>query len=224
MLFIIPDLLDRAALDKVRQLLGQSEFVDGRVSAGAGSNYQKNNLQAKPDDRNSLQARDIVAQKLTSHPMFNTLAVPRRVRPVTFNLYREGMYYKDHTDHSILPGNPPVRGDLSMTLFLSDPGSYQGGELVIHCDGPQKQQFKLPAGQAIVYDACTMHRVNTVTAGERLGAVTAIESLIHDATQRDIMGEVARLTRWVQDVAPQTEQERRASKIYVNLLRLWSQT
>jgi len=224
MMFFIPKLLIGQQLQAVKQLLSNTQFVDGKSTAGAGSDYQKNNLQADPQDKNCQQAQQIIQQVLAGNAKFRTLTVPRKVKPVTFNIYRENMYYRDHTDHSILPGNPRLRGDLSMTLFLSEPDSYQGGELVVDSDGVRATSVKLAMGDAVIYDACTMHRVNTVTAGERLAAVTSIESMIVDAHQREIIGEVAQLTRWVQDRAPQSAEERRASKIYVNLLRMWSQT
>ncbi len=224
MMFFIPNLLAGQQLQTVRQLLEKPQFVDGKLSAGAGSDYQKNNLQANEKDENVRQAQLIIQQVLAANGKFRTLTVPRKVRPVTFNLYRENMYYRDHTDHSILPGNPPVRGDLSMTLFLSDPESYAGGELVVDSDGVRPVNVKLPLGHAVIYDACTMHRVNTVTSGERLAAVTSIESMINNSQQRELIGELAQLTRWVQDRAPQSAEERRANKIYANLLRMWSQT
>lgn len=224
MMFVIPNLLTTQQVQQVKEILGKAQYVDGKTSAGGASDYQKNNLQVSPDDESCRPAQQLIQQALSANGKFRTLAVPRRVRPVTFNLYREGMYYRDHTDHSMLPGNPPVRGDLSMTLFLSEPDSYAGGELVVNCDGPEAVSIKLPQGHVVIYDACTMHRVNTVTSGERLGAVTTIESMISDGHRRDLIGEVAQLTRWVQDNAPQSAEERRANKIYANLLRMWSQT
>lgn len=223
-MFFIPNLLTAQQAQAVRQLLSKARFEDGKLSAGAGSDYQKNNLQADTEDENCRQAQLIIQKTLAANAQFRTLAAPRKVRPVTFNLYRENMYYRDHTDHSILPGNPMVRGDLSMTLFLSEPDSYAGGELVVDCDSERAVSIKLPLGHAVIYDACTMHRVNTVTSGERLGAVTSIESMINNPMQRELIGELAQLTRWVQDQAPQSKAERRANKIYANLLRMWSET
>lgn len=224
MMFFIPNLLNPEQIRSVKDILAKAQFVDGKSTAGAGSDYQKKNLQASPDDESCRPAQQLIQQALASNGKFRTLAIPRRVRPVTFNCYREDMYYRDHTDHSILPGNPPIRGDLSMTLFLSEPTSYAGGELIVNSDGEQAVSVKLPIGHAVIYDACTMHRVNTVTSGERLAAVTSIESMVVDSQQRDLIGEVAQLTRWVQDKAPQSAEERRANKIYANLLRMWSQT
>lgn len=219
-MFIIPDLVNATELQQLQALLAQVQFVDGRDTAAAGA-YQKNNLQASGPADVLNQAQRLVAQALERHPKFRVLAMPRRVRPVTFNCYETGMYYLDHTDHALLPGTPVVRGDLSMTLFLSDPGSYQGGELVINSDGPESLNVKLPLGHAVVYSAATMHRVNPVTAGRRLGAVTVIESLISEPREREMLGEMAQLLRWVQDTAPRSAEERRANKIYANLMRMW---
>lgn len=224
MMFIIPRLVSGTALRQLQNQLQAGQFVDGGFSAGAAASYQKKNLQNNPQDQQLAAAADKVRELLEQHPMFRTMAIPRRVRSIVFNIYREGMYYRDHTDHSILPGRPPFRGDMSMTLFLSDPDSYTGGELVVNSDGPHEVSVKLPAGHAVVYDANTMHRVNTVTSGERYAAITTIESMISETAKREIVAEMAQLTVWVQDNAAQTEHERRASKIYANLLRMWSQT
>lgn len=219
-MFIIPDLISPAERQQLVALLQQVEFVDGRETA-AGSAYQKNNLQAGGPKELVQQAQRLVQGALDRHPKFRVLAMPRRVRPVTFNRYDEGMYYRDHTDHALLPATPVVRGDLSMTLFLSDPQSYEGGELIMNSDNDSQMAVKLPAGHAVVYSAATMHRVNTVTKGARLGAVTVIESLVSNAAERELIGEMAQLVRWVQDTAPQSVEERRASKIYANLMRMW---
>ncbi|MCG8466042.1 MAG: Fe2+-dependent dioxygenase [Xanthomonadales bacterium] len=219
-MFFIPDLISPAERQQLTALMQQIQFVDGRSTA-AGASYQKNNLQAGGPAEAVQQAQRMVQAALDRHPKFRVLTMPRRVRPVTFNRYDEGMFYRDHTDHALLPANPVVRGDLSMTLFLSEPASYDGGELVINSDREDKVEVKLPAGHAVVYSAATMHRVNTVTRGSRVGAVTVIESLINNAAERELLGEMAQLVRWVQDNAPQSAEERRASKIYANLMRMW---
>lgn len=223
-MFIIPELLKGEQLTQVQQLIRAGRFLDGSQTAGASSNYQKNNLQGDPNDGQLQQAQQIIYQALTTHPKFRVLAVPKTVRPVTFNRYDEGMYYHEHMDYAIIPGNPPVRGDISTTVFLNNPEDYDGGELIINCDDPQPQTVKLPAGHAVVYSGATMHKVTPVTRGSRWGAVTTIESMIRDPAKRQLVGEVAQLTRWVQDVAARTPQEKLANKIYVNLLRQWSDT
>lgn len=219
-MFIVPDLLTAADRSRLLSILQRVEFGDGRTTA-AGAAYQKNNLQAQGPAEAVQEAQRLLQGALDRHPKFRVLAMPRRVKPMTFNRYDQGMYYQDHTDHALLPATPVVRGDLSMTVFLSDPATYDGGELVINSDRPDSKEVKLPVGQAVVYSAATMHRVNPVTRGSRLGAVTVIESLVRDPEERELLGEMAQLVRWVQDKAPQSVEERRAGKIYANLMRLW---
>jgi len=223
-MFIIPDVLNPDELAQVRELMDQMQWQEGSQTAGAGSNYQKHNLQGDPTHPAVQQGQQLVYQALLRNPRFKILAVPKKVRPITFNRYDEGMEYGDHMDHPILPGEQQIRGDISLTVFISDPADYDGGELVVRSDMADSQTVKLDAGQAVVYSAATLHRVNPVTRGSRLAAVTTAESMIHDEYQRQLIGEVAQLTRWVQDIAPKTPQERRANKIYANLLRLWSET
>jgi PKHD-type hydroxylase len=220
-MFTIPDVLNPEELAQVRQLLSDCSFVDGKTTAGTGSNYQKNNLQGDPNDSAVQQAQEIIHAALSRHPKFRILAVPRVVRHMTVNRYDVGMYYDEHMDHAVLSGTPQIRGDMSATVFLSDPQDYDGGEMLINTDAENPEKVKLPAGHAVVYSAATMHRVTPVTRGSRLGAVTTIESMIRDPVKRQLMGEVSQLTRWVQDVAARSPQERMANKIYVNLMRLW---
>ena len=221
-MFVIPDLLNAQQVAEIRQLLSQAQFSDGRETAGPGSRSVKNNLQGDPNDPNIQQAQQIVYGALTQNPQYRILAVPRIVRPMTFNRYDEGMFYGDHMDHPLLQGNPPARGDVSTTVFFSSPDEYEGGELVINSESPEAQRVKLPAGHAVCYSAGTLHRVEPVASGSRLAAVTVAESRIQDVAKREIYSDVAQLTRWVQDVAAGTPQERLANKIYNNLMRLWA--
>lgn len=221
-MFVIPDLLSASQVGEIRELLARSRFSDGRETAGPGSRSVKNNLQGDPSDEHIQQAQQIVHGALTSNAQYRIMAVPRIVRPMTFNRYDEGMFYGDHMDHPLLQGNPPARGDVSTTVFFSGPDEYDGGELVIHSDAPQAQRVKLPAGHAVCYSAGTLHRVEPVTRGSRLAAVTVAESRIQDVALREIYSDVAQLTRWVQDVAAGTPQERLANKVFNNLMRLWA--
>lgn len=220
-MFIIPDLLDRDALQRIRAQLAEARFVDGRQTAGPGSRNLKNNLQGDPSDPHIQDVQKQVHERLTAHPQYRVLAVPRIVRPMTVNRYDEGMFYGDHMDHPLLAGEPPARGDISTTVFFSEPDEYDGGELVVNSRFGEPQLFKLPAGQAVCYPAGTLHRVNAVTRGSRLAAVTVAESRIQDITRREIFSDLTQLTRWVQDVAAGTPQERLANKVYNNLMRLW---
>lgn len=221
-MFIIPELLDAEQCGELRELLRQARFAEGKQTAGPGSSGVKNNLQADPSDPHIQQAQQIVHAALTANPKYRILAVPRIVRPLTFNRYDEGMYYGEHMDHPLLAGDPPARGDVSTTVFLSSPDEYEGGELVINTDSGEPARIKLPAGHAVCYSAGTLHQVTPVIRGSRLAAVTVAESRIQDVIRREIYSDVAQLTRWVQDVAGGTPQERLAKKVYNNLMRLWA--
>lgn len=220
-MFVIPDLLDAAQCRHIRTLLAEARFVDGRQTAGPGSRGLKNNLQGDPADPRVQEVQKLVHERLTGHPQYRIFAVPRIVRPMTINRYDVGMSYGDHLDHPLLAGDPPARGDISTTVFFTAPEDYEGGELVVNSQFGEPKMFKLAAGQAVCYPAGTLHRVNPVTRGSRLAAVTVAESRIQDAAVREIFSDLAQLTRWVQDVAAGTPQERLANKVYNNLMRLW---
>ena len=220
-MFIIPDLLNEGQLEHIRGLLTTPDFTDGKQSAGPGSRNVKNNLQGAPANPQIQEVQNLIHQALTSNPQYRILVVPRVVRPMTVNRYDEGMFYGDHLDHPLLAGEPPARGDISTTVFINSPDDYDGGELVINSQAQEAATIKLPAGHAVCYSAGTLHRVNTVTRGMRLAAVTVAESRIKDAAQREIFSDLTQLTRWVQDVAAGTPHERLANKVYNNLMRRW---
>ncbi|MDZ4729673.1 MAG: Fe2+-dependent dioxygenase [Xanthomonadales bacterium] len=222
-MFIIPDLLSSEQCRNIRELLVNAQFLDGKQTAGPGSSRVKNNLQGSPADPAIQQVQMLVHERLVAHPQYRILAVPRIVRPMTVNRYDVGMYYGDHLDHPLLAGEPPARGDISTTVFLSSPEEYEGGELVINSIHGEPVSIKLPAGQAVCYPAGTLHRVNPVTKGSRLAAVTVAESRIQDDTRRELFSDVSQLTRWVQDIAAGSPQERLANKIYNKLMRMWCQ-
>ena len=220
-MFIIAELLDRKQCLQLAQLLAEAKFLEGGLTAGPGSQSVKRNLQGDPADPRIQQAQKLIHDRLLANPQYRIMAVPRIVRPMTINRYDVGMHYGDHLDHPLLAGEPPARGDIATTVFISEPDAYDGGELVINSLSPDPDVIKLPAGHAVCYPAGTLHRVNPVTRGSRLAAVTVAESRIQDTDKREIFSDVSQLTRWVQDTAAGTTQERLANKVYNNLMRLW---
>lgn len=222
MFFVIPDLLAADEVRRVREKLDSGNFMQGAGTSANPATSAKNNLQISYDDSSQDAARQIVEAGFARNPMFQFLALPKKVAKPTFNRYDVGMYYKDHIDHAIIGGADKVRGDVSSTVFLTDPRQYQGGELVLHFDG-QEIPVKLEAGQAVVYSATMMHRVNTVTEGSRIAAVTSIQSTIKSDEQRDLMGDLARIMRWTQDIAPNAPENQTLMRVYNNLLRMWAE-
>lgn len=221
MLLAIPDVLTADELQRLREGVRQARYDSGKLTAGEGSRSRKHNLQISEADPALPELRRVVTDALTRNPMFQFLVLPKKVMPLLFNCYKEGMYYQDHVDFALTGGAEKLRTDLSMTLFLSAAAEYDGGELVFELDdGPRS--VKLEQGQAIVYPSGTVHRVNPVTRGARYAAVTTIQSFVRDDAKRQALADVMRLARWVQDAAPQSDEARLANKLHANLLRMWA--
>jgi len=197
---------------------GQLRFVDGKLSNPA--NISKDNLQADYTDPRNAEATNILAAALARSVPFMEFAMPRRVAPPQMLRYGPGMKYGAHGDSALMPvGATPLRSDLSCTIFISDPASYQGGELVIHL-GTRPVAIKGRPGSAVVYPSTQLHEVRPVQAGMRMVAITFIESLVSDEhcrTQLYEIGEVLALEglkmSWLNRV--------RLELVQQNLKRMW---
>ena len=222
MLLAIDNVLTAEEVRTVRTQIETLDFADGTKTAGPGSRSRKNNLQLADDERTQA-VRGFVRDALLRHQLFQFLALPQRIMTPMFNRYDVGMYYQDHVDFPLLGPPPPMRADLSVTLFLSAPEEYDGGELVIRT-GYGDQAVKLSSGAAVVYPAYYIHRVEPVRRGALLAAITTVQSAIREEPKRDLVADFVRLMRWVQDVAPQSEEARLVNKIHANLIRLWAET
>lgn len=190
----IRNLLPPALVGELREALlaDSAPWVDGRQSVGRDGVKKRNReIAADAPLRSELSARidAHIRGPLTNETLaFRHLCDPRRWIPFLFSRTGPGGGYRDHMDSNVMFRGTPeeMRSDLSMTIFLSDPGSYQGGELVIDSDMAYAPTFKLSAGSAVLYATNSVHRVAEVTAGERLVAVTWIESRIADPHIRQI--------------------------------------
>jgi PKHD-type hydroxylase len=223
MLLAFHDVLTAEEVRTLRTELASLPFVEGARTAGPGSRSRKNNVQLSDTDPRATAARAFVRDALSRNQAFQFLVLPQRIMTPMFNRYDVGMYYEDHVDFPLLGPPPPLRADLSVTLFLSSPDEYEGGELVIRT-GYGDQTVKLPAGAAVVYPAYYIHRVEPVARGSRWAAITTVQSAIREESRRDLIADLVRLMRWVQDVAPLSEEARLVNKIHANLLRLWAET
>ena len=132
MLLAIPGVLNAAQLDKIRESLAEARFVDGRLTAGRAAARVKNNEELEPDPRIHQRITRIAMSALGHNADFRNAALPHRMADFIVARYQPGMTYGDHVDDPIM-GNagPRFRSDVSMTLFLNPPESYDGGELVI---------------------------------------------------------------------------------------------
>src|SRR5262245_38102654 len=181
MILAVSDVLSAADITALRDGLAQAPFAPGDSTAGWSARLVKSNLQAS--DSPQVEAlRSLVRTRLMEHPVFALATRPKTIVGPLFARYRTGHAYGTHVDNALIDG---ARTDVSFTLFLSDPTSYDGGELVI--DTPSGEEaFKLAAGSGVTYPAATLHRVMPVTRGERLAAAGWVRSHLRDPAQREL--------------------------------------
>jgi len=226
MMVVIPDVLTPAEARRCRELLEQAQWADGRQTAGHIAARAKNNEQLADDDPLAEQIGSLILERLGANSRFIAAALPLKVLPPRFNRYTGDGSYGDHTDNAIfgIPGSPErVRGDLSATLFLSEPDSYDGGDLMIRGEFA-RHRVKLPAGHIVLYSARTLHHVTPVTRGARYAAFFWIQSLVREDSRRSLLLE---LDNTIQDLAaasPDSAAAVRLTGIYHNLLREWAIT
>ncbi|MBB1088733.1 Fe2+-dependent dioxygenase [Lysobacter sp. SG-8] len=222
---MLPNVLTAAELQAVRELVPQVGFGDGRAT-NPGSQV-KHNLQAPQDDPANARIAQIAREALFRNPDLRSFAQPRSMARLTTVRYEPGMDYGWHVDEALFPSQPPIRSDLSCTLFLNDPDEYEGGALTIQMGG-QELAYKLDAGSAILYPSTTIHRVSPVSRGVRIAAITWLHSWIADGQQRELMVQIDEARALVARGAVGQEQQMRLQvlleSLRANLFRMWSDT
>lgn len=184
----IPDLLTSAEVAELRTIAARLNFVDGRLSNP--NSTVKNNLHADRADPGEARSSEIMGRALGRDERFIAFAFPKRMAPPVLTRHQPGMRYGDHADAAFLPlGARPLRSDLSCTIFLSEPSTYDGGELSVRM-GTRAVDFKPAPGGAVVYPSTTIHQVKPVTRGERLVGITFVESEIVDRVYRELLYEL----------------------------------
>lgn len=226
MLLTIDNFLTADEVSRFRENLRTAPWVDGRTNAGTLSAHVKNNEQV---DHRSTVARTLANEllaKLGHHPRFVAAALPHRIEPPRFNRYRDRQAFGVHVDGAIMPlqgTNDVLRSDLSVTLFLTDPLDYDGGELTIETQFGA-QEVKLAAGDLVLYSSSSLHRVQPVTRGERVCAFFWVQSMVRDDQQRALLFD---LDRTIQSItattAPDNPDLLRLTGIYHNLVRRWAE-
>ena len=226
MLVCIPDVLSKAEVARFRSALDSAPWEDGRSTAGAQSALVKKNEQLPPDGALARVLGEQVIKAITANPVFISAAVPLRIFPPLFNRYGIGQHFGLHVDNSVrgdrLTGLR-IRTDLSVTLFLSEPEDYDGGELVVE-DHYGAQRVKLPAGHLVLYPATSLHAVTAITRGVRVASFFWLQSMIRQAEARRmifeldtaIQGLVGRLDRNDPEIV-------RLSGLYHNMIRHWAE-
>lgn len=231
MLLHVPQVLTTDELDFCRRTVMSAPWVDGRLTAGTQSSQVKNNRQLEEGLPESVDAREVVLAALKRNALFFSAALPKKIYPPLFNRYDgDTNSFGNHIDNAIRGKSHTdwVRTDLSMTLFLTEPDEYEGGELIIDEIYGQKE-IKLAAGDMILYPSSSVHRVQAVTGGSRVCMFTWLESMVRSSEQRRLLFDLDVSIVRLRTLLNETDGEDDAALVrltgcYHNLLRIWAET
>lgn len=225
MLIQVPGILHKEQVAHARRLLDAADWIDGRVTAGRQSAQVKDNLQLPEDHPVARELDEIIAGALQTNSLFVSAALPFRIFPPIFNLYRGGQAFGNHVDNAVrqIPGTPVrIRTDLSATLFLAEPDEYEGGELIVD-DTYGPHAVKLPAGDLVLYPSSSLHRVQPVTKGSRIAAIFWVQSLVRDDGARTILFDLDSAIQRLGADVPDHPSTVQLTAVYHNLVRRWAE-
>jgi PKHD-type hydroxylase len=225
MLLHIPQILEAPEVAEIRRRLEAADWTDGRETVGAQGARVKHNEQLPDASPLKAELGRTVLAALDRNPLFFAATLPARILPPRFNRYTGGGHYGFHVDGAVmrLDGGQQVRSDISCTLFLNDPDEYDGGELVIS-DTYGEHEVTLPAGDAILYPSSSLHQVRPVTRGARLASFFWVESLVRDASRRQLLFELDTSIQRLTATEADAEALLKLTNVYHNLLRGWAET
>ena len=228
MLTCVSNVLSKAEVTEFRRVMDASAWEDGRSTAGAQSALVKRNEQLPPDSELARKLGHRIISALTANPRFLSAAVPQHIFPPLFNRYTaaNGHHFGIHVDNAVrgdrLTGLR-IRTDLSVTLFLSEPEEYDGGELVVE-DLYGSHEIKLPAGDLVLYPASSLHMVVPVTRGARVASFFWLQSMIRDAHARSMIFDLDTAIQALSERLGRDDPETvKLTGIYHNLIRYWAE-
>jgi PKHD-type hydroxylase len=224
MLLQIPNVLAADQVARIRSRIDAAQWADGNATAGHQSAQVKYNEQLPEESAVAREVGEEIMTALARNQLFFSAALPRQVYPPLFNRYQGNMNFGSHVDGAVrvhAPTNRRLRADISATLFLTAPGDYDGGELLVE-DTYGTHSVKLAAGDMVLYPATSLHRVTPVTRGSRVSSFFWIESMVRDDARRALLFDmdmaIVRLSR----DAPKHEGLVSLTGCYHNLLRMWA--
>ena len=223
MLMLIKEVLPAPELASLLAALPADGFLDGKRTAGNQARAVKNNLQIPADDPRGKPAATLLNAGFAANQIFLAAARPARIFPPLFARYDQGMSYGDHLDNPIIFGTKPLRTDLSVTVFLNNASDYEGGELVLQTEYGT-QNIKGNAGDAVIYPASFIHRVEPIKSGTRLVACTWIQSSIRDHAQRRVLFDLFTTARQLHEqLGAENAAAQTLTRTHNNLVRMWAE-
>ena len=226
MLICVPDVLSKVEVADFRAAMDAADWEDGCSTAGAQSAKVKKNEQLPPNSDIARQLGEAVIRALVANPLFVSAAIPKQIFPPLFNRYGVGQHFGVHVDNAVrgdhLSG-ARIRTDLSVTLFLSEPEEYDGGELIVE-DYYGSHRVKLPAGHLVLYPATSLHAVTEVTRGVRVASFFWLQSMVRDGHARSLIFDLdTAIQGLVQRVGRDDPELVKLTGIYHNLIRCWAE-
>ena len=216
----IPALLKVEEVVEIENLTANANFVDGKLTASLGAKNVKNNWQMDTESETLGEIRAILDNAIKQSPLFNIAALPKTVYPFIISKHTMGNFYGWHVDSPMM-GEPPIRTDLAMTIFLSDPSTYEGGELILQAESGTTA-FKPAKGDAVLYPCQYLHCVNEVKTGARLAAITWIQSNVKNPEQRQILFQLNQVHASLYAQAPHAPETNMLLQTHSNLFRMWA--
>ena len=225
MLLHVPNILGRDELARMRAALEAADWTDGRETVGVQGARVKRNEQLPEASPLRAELARMVLDALGRNPLYFAAALPLKTLAPRFNRYRDGGEYGIHVDGAVMRTGDggQVRSDVSCTLFLNEPGEYDGGELVVG-DTYGEHEVKLPAGDLILYPSSSLHRVAPVTRGARLASFFWVQSMVRDDARRAMLFEMDAAIERLRTGAADADAVLRLTGVYHNLLRQWAET
>jgi len=224
MMLQVPGVLSAAQVREVRAALDKADWIDGRETVGQQGTQVKRNQQVPEQSPIGRDLARTILAAVVNNALFFSAALPLRFVPPLFNRYEGGEHYGPHVDGAVrsVPGTGErLRTDLSCTLFLCEPGDYDGGELEV-VDTYGAHQVKLPAGDLILYPASSLHRVHPVTRGARICSFFWLQSMVRDDRQRGMLFELDQTILKLRARHGESEESVALTGHYHNLLRMWT--
>lgn len=223
MLVTIPNVLDKDEIDVIQDLMASANFHEGTTSAGSEAKRVKNNHEMFISEAETQRLNNLVMGKLIKNPTYIATAFAAKIAAPYYAKYTVGMNYGNHVDDPVMgPANQRYRSDISITIFLNAAETYDGGELIINTAFGE-QSVKLNAGDVVLYPSSSTHRVTEVTRGERLVAVTWLQSTVRDPAKREILYNLSQARDTMIQSAASKKETEQLSNAYMNLVRMWTE-
>ncbi|NDO83390.1 Fe2+-dependent dioxygenase [Citrobacter sp. NCU1] len=224
MMYHIPGVLTPQGVAQCRQQLEQADWIDGRATTGVQGAQVKNNQQVDTNSELYIALQQAVLSAVNQNPLFFSAALPKTISMLLFNRYQDNETYGFHVDGAVRshPESGWMRTDLSATLFLSSPESYDGGELIVN-DTYGQHSVKLPAGDLVLYPSSSLHCVTPVTRGVRVASFMWVQSMIRDDKKRAMLFELDKNIQSLKSRSGESEEILSLLNLYHNLLRDWSE-